>query len=565
MKKGANDVSHPLFETHQEKLGKAVEAARTRGFWSAYPEVPSGKIYGEDAKGLGQKAFESYLNAPFQLDQPGANGWVGSEASPFGIELGITYPKCDIEALVQAADTAMQSWKRVDPETRVGVALEILDRLNKRSFEMALAVMHTTGQGWMMAFQAGGPHAQDRGLEAVAYAWDEMRRVPRGVQWKKQVGREEFVTLDKTYHILPRGISLAIACSTFPTWNSYPGMLASMVTGNAVIVKPHPGAVLPLAITVKIAREVLAENGFDPNVMLLAADSHDEPIAKDLVTNPAIGIIDYTGSSEFGNWIEANAPHAIVFTEKAGVNSAVIDSIENMKAVSGNLAFSLSLYSGQMCTTIQNIFVPKDGIKTSDGEMSFNEVTQAIVKGLDWLLGDNARACEILGAIQNERTAKRINEAKNEAGVEVVRESAALTNETFPNARVHTPTVLKISANQSNIFMREMFGPIVYVIECESTDQAIELAGKCSKGCGAISHAVYSTDDDVLAKAEEAAINAGVPLSCNLTGSIWVNQSAAFSDYHVSGANPAGNATLTDAAYVAGRFRIVQTRVPAKD
>ena len=47
---------------------------------------------------------------------------------------------------------------------------EILDRLNKRSFEIATAVMMTTGQGWMMAFQAGAPHAQDRGLEAVAYA-----------------------------------------------------------------------------------------------------------------------------------------------------------------------------------------------------------------------------------------------------------------------------------------------------------------------------------------------------------------------------------------------------------
>ena len=42
-------------------------------------------------------------------------------------------------------------------------------RLNAMSFEMANAVMHTTGQAFPMAFQAGGPHAQDRGLEAVAY------------------------------------------------------------------------------------------------------------------------------------------------------------------------------------------------------------------------------------------------------------------------------------------------------------------------------------------------------------------------------------------------------------
>ena len=49
-------------------------------------------------------------------------------------------------------------------------------------------------------------------------------------------------------------------------------------------------------------------------------------------------------------------------------------------------------------------------------------------------------------------------------------------------------------------------------------------------------------------------------LAINLTGPPLVNQSAAFSDFHVTGANPAGNASLTDRAYVATRFRITQTR-----
>jgi hypothetical protein len=46
---------------------------------------------------------------------------------------------------------------------------------------MAHAVMHTTGQSFLMGFQAGGPHAQDRALEAIAYAYDEMSRVPERV------------------------------------------------------------------------------------------------------------------------------------------------------------------------------------------------------------------------------------------------------------------------------------------------------------------------------------------------------------------------------------------------
>ena len=64
----------------------------------------------------------------------------------------------------------------------------------------------------------------------------------------------------------------------------------------------------------------------------------------------------------------------------------------------------------------------------------------------------------------------------------------------------------------------------------------------------------------VLAKAREAATAAGVALSENLTSQVFVNQTAAFSDYHGTGANPAANASYTDAAFVANRFRVITSR-----
>lgn len=555
-------MTQPFFETHRETLNKAVEAIHQRTHWSAYPEMPSGKIYGETAKDDGQKAFESKLNKSFELTgHPGKAGAVGSETSPFGVALGVKYPKVELSDLIAAAAKAGQQWRKTSAETRVGICLEILHRLNQRSFEMALAVMHTTGQGWMMAFQAGGPHAQDRGLEAVAYAWDEMTRTPREAIWSKRVGKEETVTLRKTFRIVPRGVALTIGCSTFPTWNGYPGIFASLATGNAVIVKPHPGAILPLAITVEVARDVLRDAGLDPNIITLAADELGAPITKDLVKRPEIGIIDYTGGSAFGEWIEQNARHAVIYTEKAGVNSVIIDSVDNLKAMTGNLAFTLSLYSGQMCTTSQNIFIPRDGITTGEGHKSFDEVAGAIVKALDWFLGEPKRAAEVLGAIQNENTAKRIEQARSE-GAPVLRESTPVVNEAFPKARVHSPLILKAEAKDRDKFSREMFGPIAYIIATANTDESIRLASEIAAEKGAITCALYSTDPKVIEQAEEATAEAGVPLSTNLTGSIWVNQAAAFSDFHVSGANPSGNATLCDSAFVANRFRVVQSRIP---
>lgn len=554
-------MSHAMLERHRRTLESAVEAIGRRTYWSAYPEAPSGKIYGESAKDEGLAAFQRRLNGTFELDLPGTTGTVGSEASPYGLSLNIRYPKADLAALLKAAQAAMPRWRDAGPEARVGVCLEILARLNRRSFELANAVMHTTGQAFMMAFQAGGPHAQDRGLEAVAYAWQEMTRTPASVTWQKQVGKTEadVVRLDKRYRVVPRGVAAVIGCSTFPTWNGYPGLFASLATGNAVVVKPHPGAVLPLAITVEVCRDVLRDAGFDPNLVTLAADSHDAPIARELVTRPEIAIVDYTGGSAFGTWIEQNARHAIVFTEKAGVNCTVIDSVNDLKAVASNLAFSICLYSGQMCTRPQNVFIPRGGIRVGAERVGFDDAARAIVGAVDGLLGDPRRAVEVLGAIQNEATLRRIELAASE-GAAVLRPSAAVPHEAFPNARVRSPLILRAAAADGRLYGREMFGPIVYIVETDDTRQSVELAAGLAREHGAITCGVYSTDAETLAAAEDALMLAGAAVSCNLAGPIWVNQAAAFSDFHVSGANPAGNATLCDAAFVTGRFRVVQSR-----
>ena len=549
-------MSNDLFKQHKPLLDEAVAAIESRGFYSAYPEIPSGKIYGESAKQDGQDAFEGYIGSTFTLNQCSADSTVGGEHSPYGIEIATQYPCVDIENLILQVRAACPSWRNASVETRIGCVLEILHRINKRSFEMAFAVMHTTGQGFMMAFQAGGPHAQDRGLEAIAYAYKAMNDCPTDVTWKKQVGRNEFVTLDKTFSIVPRGIGLVIGCSTFPTWNTYPGLFASLVTGNAVIVKPHPGAILPLAITVSICQEVLQEAGFDAHVVTLVADTAEQPITAELVERPEINIIDYTGSSAFGNWVEEHAGDAVVYTEKAGVNSIIIDSVEQMKAVSGNIAFSLCLYSGQMCTTPQNIFIPKGGIETNDGHLSFDDVAGAIVKGVDWMLSDQGRANEVLGAIQNQATADRVDQVTGN----VLRQGDAIEHAVFSSARTRSVKIVQMGASQRETFEQEMFGPVVYIIATESTDQSIELASSIANEHGAISCGLYSTNSEVIDKAVDALLQAGVPVSCNLVGSIWVNQSAAFSDFHVSGANPSGNATLSDAAFVVGRFNIVQCR-----
>ena len=554
-------MTHSLFTKHEAMLDKALSAIETRGYWSPFAEMPSPKVYGETASEDGEAAFKAHLGKTFDLDQPSTGETVGAERSPFAVALDIKYPKADPDTLIQASLQAQKQWRAAGPQAWVGVSLEILSRLNRASFEIGYSVMHTTGQAFMMAFQAGGPHAQDRALEAVVYAWDQLRRIPAEAHWEKPQGKNPPLAMQKRYSIVPRGAGLVLGCCTFPTWNGYPGLFADLATGNTVIVKPHPGAILPLAITVRIARDVLREAGFDPNVVtLLATEPNDGPLVQQLAVRPEIKLIDFTGSTQNGTWLERNAHQAQVFTEKAGVNQIVIDSVDDLKAAARNIAFSLALYSGQMCTAPQNIYVPRDGIRTADAQLSFDEVAKALAGAVEKLTSDAARAVELTGAIQNQGIVARIAEAR--ALGDVLLDSRTLTHPAFPEARVHTPLLLKLDArDHETTFTREWFGPIAFVIATDSTTQSLDLAGSIAQEHGALTLSVYSTDDAVIDAAHEAAIRGGVALSINLTGGVFVNQSAAFSDFHGTGANPAANAALADAAFVANRFRVVQSRV----
>jgi phenylacetic acid degradation protein paaN len=545
------------FREHRPLLDRALAAIKSREYYSAYPEIPSGKIYGESAQAEGKAAFDRRLGKRFELAQPGTGGWTGAERSPFGVPLNVTYPKPSVDQLLAAVRQAQRGWSAASVEERTGVCLEILKRLNAASFEMAFATMFTTGQAFMMAFQAGGPHAQDRGLEAVAYAYDAMASVPQFAIWEKPQ-KDAPLRVQKRYRIVPRGIGLIVASSTFPNWNSYPALFADLATGNAVVVKPHPNAILPLAITVEIARTALAEAGHDPNVVTLAADTPDAPIAKDLAVRTEIGLIDFTGSSAFGGWLEQNAKNAIVFTEKAGVNSVVIDSTDDLQGLARNLAMSVSLYSGQMCTAPQNIFVPRGGIESGEEHVSFDDVATAIVKAIEGLLSAPERAVEVLGAIASDATLARTHEQNGKPGVLLGGREVA--HPQFPQARVRTPVVARLDAAERERYENELFGPIAFVVATDSTDQSLELAANAAQRCGAITALLYSTNPAVIARAEDFAAESGASLAINFTGALLVNQSAAFSDFHVSGANPAGNASLTDRAFVANRFRVTQTR-----
>ena len=558
--------AHELLDRHAATLAAATEALAARSYYSKYPESPSPRVYGETAAADGVAAYEAHLGHRYDAlaDQPGDGTWVGAEVSPYGPTLGTTYPHLDVDAAVTAAQAALPAWRDAGARVRAAVCVEIVDRINARSFEIANAVMHTSGQPFVMAFQAAGPHAQDRALESVVAALVEQERVPASVVWEKP-GRDAPLRMQKDYRVVPRGLALVVCCNTFPTWNTYPGLFASLACGNPVLVKPHPRAVLPLAISVEIAREVLRDAGFDPALVQLLPEAEGEGLAKTLAERPEVAIVDYTGGPAFGRWLEqaGAARGALVFTEKAGINSVVVDSTDNLRGVLGNLAFSFTLYTGQMCTTPQNVYIPATGVDTDEGHLSFDEFADRLAAAVTRLTSDDAKAVELLGATVNDGVRANIeglDELAAEAGGRVVLASREVTHPAYPEAVVRTPGLVAVDVTREDVYTQEYFGPVSLLVRTASTAQSIAQLRDTVREHGAMTAAVYSTSEQTLDAARDAAADAGVALSENLTGAVFVNQTAAFSDFHGTGANPAANAAYTDAAFVANRFRIVTSR-----
>jgi hypothetical protein len=143
-----------------------------------------------------------------------------------------------------------------------------------------------------------------------------------------------------------------------------------------------------------------------------------------------------------------------------------------------------------------------------------------------------------------------------------------VSNPEFPDAIVRTPVLVKLDgarkywdgADDEAAYMGECFGPVSFAVAVDSAADAVALLRRTVREKGAMTVGAYTTDAEVERAIEEVCLEEAAQLSLNLTGGVYVNQTAAFSDFHGSGGNPAANAALTDGAFVANRFRVVEVR-----
>jgi acyl-CoA reductase-like NAD-dependent aldehyde dehydrogenase len=215
-----------------------------------------------------------------------------------------------------------------------------------------------------------------------------------------------------------------------------------------------------------------------------------------------------------------------------------------------------------MCTAPQNIFIPRDGMVVNGEHVSVEDVAIKLREHIDALVGNEKAGPSTVGTIQNDATLSRVWEAQG-LGLPIVRAAEALAQPGFADARSVSPLVLRADKTRTDVYEREWFGPISFLITVDNVDDAIAHVVRSVRSHGALTSLVYTTDESTMQRAEDAIVQAGAPVAFNFNSFVWVNQSAAFSDFHGAGCNPAGNATFADWSFVTNRYNIVGVRKQA--
>lgn len=176
----------------------------------------------------------------------------------------------------------------------------------------------------------------------------------------------------------------------------------------------------------------------------------------------------------------------------AGVNTVIIESTDQHAAMLSNLAFTLSLDSGQMGATTQNLLVSRDGIATDEGHKSFERVSEDLAAAVTQWVSDPRVATLVLCAVGSAATLARMQQATTQGRTGLA--SRALPHPEFANAQIHTPAIVALTQADSATYGTECFGPVSYLVATDYGAASLQVEETTLRAHGALTLGVYSSN-----------------------------------------------------------------------
>src|SRR5215470_1083374 len=400
---------------------------------------------------------------------------------------------------VEAAHRAFDSWKRVPAEQRADCVFRVAKILRERRFEIDALICYEAGKTW--------PEADADTAETIDFCEFYAREMLR------LAGPQPVTPMkgEKNYLVyIPLGVGVVIPPWNFPAAIAAGMTMASLVTGNTVVLKPAGDTPTVAAKVVEIAYEA----GIPKDALSFLTGSGAE-VGDVLVKHPKTRYIAFTGSKEVGLRISELAGKTVpgqiwikrTVLEMGGKDSIIVDEEADVNSAVEGVVLSAFGYQGQKCSACSRAIVSE---KIYDSFLS--KLTERVKKIKVGSIEDPAN---FMGPVINEAAMKTIlgyiEQGKKEGRV------VAGGNRIGTDGYFLEPTVIADVSPKARIFQEEIFGPVLAVTKAKDFDDALAMANDSEFG---LTGAVYSQNQKKIDRAAEDFFVGNLYMNRKCTGAM---------------------------------------------
>jgi len=405
-----------------------------------------------------------------------------------------------VQPAMDAALEAFSRWSRTSWQERISLLLRTADLLRQRKFEMMAWLVYEVSKNWA---EADADIAET--IDFCEFYAREAHRLAQAKTTVQLPGEH-----DQLLYI-PLGVGAVIPPWNFPCAIMAGMTLASIVSGNTVILKPSSDSP---TIAAKFL-ELLEEAGMPEGVVNFCPGAGGS-FGDAVVAHPRTRYIAFTGSREVGlriNQVAAGRAEGQIWIKRAilemgGKDAIVVDADADLDAAVEGVALSAFGFQGQKCSACSRAIIDE---RVYD---KFLERLKARVERIS--IGDPA-GNTYMGAVINENSMKSILNyieiGRREGRLITGGERATEAGEGY----FIRPTVIADIAPKSRLEQEEIFGPVLAVIKSRNFEHGLAIANDTEFG---LTGAVYSSSRQKIELAKREFHVGNLYLNRKCTGAI---------------------------------------------
>ena len=386
---------------------------------------------------------------------------LGKRINPYNAEVASEFVKCDADDAKKALNIALLASKEAVKTTisqRCSWLLDVASKLAQNKEDIAKTITDEVGKPITYS-----RIEVERCIETVTLAAETMRTMHG-----ETINSDAFASGKKTisfFSRVPCGVVVAITPFNFPLNLIAHKIAPALVAGNAVVLKPTPEAPLTAYKFAKLFIE--SEFAIKDALSVVYGDAD---VGGALVTSEIPRVISFTGSVGVGEIITKSAGIKKVSLELGGNAATFIDKSADLDLAAQRCAIGAFVNSGQVCISLQRIYVHKDVYSEFASKMA--EATKKLIVGSPYAEDT------FMGPLVNDEAALRAMEWVQSA----IKEGATPLLEPRVEGRVFYPCVMADVKEDMAIVCQEVFAPIVSLIEVKDFDEAMPMMNNSPYG-----------------------------------------------------------------------------------